>query len=165
MDAHRQSLFNVLGQDLSGDRVLDLFAGSGAFAFESLSRGAASAVLVERAAPALTVIRRNVDALRPGPGRCEVVAGDAYALPPLPVLAGPFDVVFVAPPYPHFRAERTRLAALVASVGDLLSDGGVAVVQSDAGDFAGIPTPGLAVEGVRRWGRTEFTLLRRSGAR
>ena len=162
MDAHRQSLFNVLGQDLSGDRVLDLFAGSGAFAFECLSRGAARAVLVERAPAALDAIRANVAALRPEAGRCELIAADAYALPAHEALDGPFDVVFVAPPYPHFRAERARLAALLSSLSGLLAEDGVAIVQSDAGDFGGDPPPGLAETGRKRWGRTEFTFLGRA---
>jgi 16S rRNA (guanine966-N2)-methyltransferase len=160
MDAHRLSLFNVLGQDFAGERVLDLFAGSGAFALESLSRGAARAVLVERAPEALAAIEANVCSLRPEAARCEVIAADAYALP---ALGGPFDVVFVAPPYPHFRTERVRLAALLASLPGLLDTEGIVVVQSDAGDFAGDPPPGLAASGRRRWGRTEFTFLRRGG--
>ena len=163
MDMHRLSLFNILGQDLSGLRVLDLFAGSGAFAFESLSRGAAKAVLVERGRAALGVLRRNLRDLAPPTGTVEIVEADCYALPPL---AGPFDLVFVAPPYPHFREERARLDRLVASLAEgpspLLAVGGVAIVQSDEGDFPAAELPGLVETDRRRWGRTEFTFLRRT---
>lgn len=163
MDAHRLNLMNVIGQDLSGDRVLDLFAGSGAFSFECLSRGAASAVLVELAKPALTVIRKNLATVAPKPGTAELVAADCYALPQL---RSPFDIVFIAPPYPHFHEQRANLDRLVASLADparpLLADDGIAIVQSNEGDFAGTGFAGLAVEGQRRWGRTDFTLLRRA---
>ena len=164
MDAHRASLFNVLGQDLSGERVLDLFAGSGAFALECLSRGAARAVLVETSPGALAVIRKNVAAATSvgGADRAEVVPGDCYALPPL---RGPFDLIFVAPPYPHFRTDRERVTALVASLAagpaPLLAEDGLAIVQSDTGDFDPAGIPGVAPAGSRRWGRTDFTFLRR----
>jgi 16S rRNA (guanine966-N2)-methyltransferase len=160
MDQHRANLMNVLGQDLTGERVLDLFAGSGAFAIECLSRGAARAVLVEQGRDALRAIRKNLAACAPAPGTAEVLDADCYALPRL---AGPFDLVFVAPPYPHFRDDRARLDALVASFADpsRLADDGLVIVQSDAGDYDAPPPPGLAVDARKRWGRTEFTLLRR----
>ncbi|MCE9637824.1 MAG: RsmD family RNA methyltransferase [Planctomycetes bacterium] len=165
MDAHRLNLMNVIGQDLTGDRVLDLFAGSGAFAFECLSRGAASATLVELAKPALTAIRKNLAAIAPKPGTVELVAADCYALPGL---RAPFDIVFIAPPYPHFAEQRANLDRLVQSLAGpgkpLLAADGIAIVQSNDGDFAGTGFPGLAVESQRRWGRTAFTLLRRDAS-
>lgn len=163
MDAHRLSLFNVIGQDLGGERVLDLFAGTGAFGLECMSRGAARAVLVEASRAAVAVVRKNVTALGPEPGTVEVLAADCYALPALP---GPFDLIFVAPPYPHFRSDRARLDRLIASLGQgpapLLAEDGLAIVQSDAGDFDGAGVAGLARAGGRRWGRTDFTFLRRA---
>lgn len=163
MDQHRLNLMNVLGQDMTGDRVLDLFAGSGAFAIECLSRGASRAVLVENDRAALDSIHTNLAACGAAPGATEVVACDCYALPRLD---GPYDLVFVSPPYPHFREERERLDALIGTFADpaMLADGGFAIVQSDAGDWSGQPPAGLAVAGRRKWGRTEFTLLRRADA-
>src|SRR5262245_1922027 len=74
-DAFRGRLVMILGPDLTGVRVLDLFAGSGAFGLEFVSRGADRAVLVERARPALDAIRRNVAALGPSEDAVSVVAG------------------------------------------------------------------------------------------
>jgi 16S rRNA (guanine966-N2)-methyltransferase len=162
-DAYRGRLMNILGPDLTGVRVLDLFAGSGAFGLECLSRGAVAAVMVERSRAALDAIRRNVDALAPTPGAAVVVAGDAYRVPPAAREHGPFDVVFVAPPYPHFRSERDALVGLLASLAApaLLAEDGEVVVQSDRGGFA-VPTEiGLRPGDVRRMGRTDFTFLRR----
>ena len=61
-DRVREALFSILG-DVRGARVLDLFAGSGALGIEALSRGAESAVFVERDHAAVAAIRRNLDAI------------------------------------------------------------------------------------------------------
>jgi 16S rRNA (guanine966-N2)-methyltransferase len=157
-DAFRGRLINILGPDLTDVRVLDLFAGSGAFGLECLSRGATRAVLVEKARPALEAIRANVAAL--AAGDAVVVPGDVYRLPDAVRAEAPFDVVIVAPPYPHFTAERARLAELLASLPALLAADGVVVVQSSAGDFASFRVPGLEACDSRRMGRTDFTFLR-----
>lgn len=169
MDFHRGNVFNIIGQDLTGERVLDLFAGSGAFGIESLSRGAASACFVEFDEPALRVIRKNVAALGLPPGVAEVVAADCYDLRtldtgPLAARGDGFDIVFIAPPYPHFKDRPDDVARLVASLagaGALLAPDGIAIVQSDAGDFPTPGAPGVAETKRRRYGRTEFTFLER----
>lgn len=91
---------------LPGARVLDLFAGSGALGLEALSRGAATADFVERAAPSLRALRANIAALEAG-DCARVVRADARRLAAeLP--AGAYDVAFADPPY------GTGLAAAVA---------------------------------------------------
>ena len=62
-DRVREALFSVLGPQVHGARVLDLFAGSGALGIEALSRGAAAAVFVDRAPAAIKAIRANLSAL------------------------------------------------------------------------------------------------------
>src|SRR4051794_21286152 len=62
-DRVRETLFNVLGQFLDGERVLDLFAGTGALSLEALSRGASSAVLVDRDRAAIGLCERNATSL------------------------------------------------------------------------------------------------------
>jgi 16S rRNA (guanine966-N2)-methyltransferase len=94
-DRVRETVFNWLAPLLPGARVLDLFAGSGAFGLEALSRGAAEAVFVEKAAPAAQAITQSLEIL----GESAVVhTGDAIAWldagPPTP-----FDIIFVDPPY------------------------------------------------------------------
>jgi len=87
----------AVGSALQDARVLDLFAGSGALGLEGLSRGARNVVFVERARPALAVLRSNIDLLG-AQEECRVVARDAIsfarALGP-----GEFDLVFADPPY------------------------------------------------------------------
>jgi len=94
-DRVRETLFNWLAPAMHGARVLDLFAGSGVLGFEALSRGAVSAVLVERDRSAAGQLRDSAAAL--GADAAEVVQGDALAW--LGQEHGPFDVVFLDPPF------------------------------------------------------------------
>lgn len=96
-DRVRETLFNWLQPTLPAARVLDLFAGTGALGLEALSRGAASATLVERDRVACAGLRASIDRLGAGDS-ARLVQADA-----LPWLSGttegPFDIVFVDPPF------------------------------------------------------------------
>ena len=94
-DRVRETLFNWLGQDLSGLACLDLFAGSGALGFEAASRGAARVVMVEQDRAALAELDRSRAAL--GAEQVLIVAGDANAF--LAREKECFDVVFLDPPF------------------------------------------------------------------
>jgi 16S rRNA (guanine966-N2)-methyltransferase len=99
-DRVRETLFNWLGQDLSGRACLDLFAGSGVLGFEAASRGARLVVMVERDPHAFASLRENAGALAAGrleTGRLELVRGDALEF--LAADTRPFDVVFLDPPF------------------------------------------------------------------
>lgn len=100
-DRVRESLFNVLmggkfGDPVSGARVLDLFAGTGALGLEALSRGAQQAVFVDDGRKAQALIRENMRLTRMG-ARARVIARDALRLPPCE--DAPCDLVFLDPPY------------------------------------------------------------------
>ena len=92
-DRVREALFAMLG-DVTDARVLDLYAGSGALGIEALSRGAASAVFVERDARAVATIERNLAAVGV---EASVIRQDALRF--LAGAAGAFDLVFCDPPY------------------------------------------------------------------
>jgi len=94
-DRVRETLFNWLGQDLSGLQCLDLYAGSGALGFEAASRGASRVVLVERDAEAVRAMREN--ATRLSATELEIRSGDVLAW--LPSAKERFDVVFLDPPF------------------------------------------------------------------
>jgi 16S rRNA (guanine966-N2)-methyltransferase len=129
-DRVRQALFDMLlhapwgGRDtVAGAHVLDVFAGTGAFGLEALSRGAAHATFVEHDRAALAALRANIAACRAA-DRCIVLAIDALAIPP----GEPVNLVFLDPPYRCDLVPRTvahlrtvsRLAAgalLVAETG------------------------------------------------
>jgi 16S rRNA (guanine966-N2)-methyltransferase len=94
-DRVRETVFNWLGQDLTGKACLDLFAGSGVLGLEAASRGANSVVMVERDARACRALEDNVELLRPAPVR--LVRADALEF--LRSDTGVYDVVFLDPPY------------------------------------------------------------------
>lgn len=91
----RETLFNWLGQDMTGLRCLDLFAGSGALGFEALSRGAERVVMVEKARPAVQALMDNKARL--DARGAEVVGTDALRW--LSVTQERFHVVFLDPPF------------------------------------------------------------------
>ena len=95
-DRVRETLFNWLGQDLTGLGCLDLFAGSGALGFEAASRGAARVVLVERDRVAFEALRANKDALQAR--QVELVRSDALEFVRGQGAAG-YDVIFLDPPF------------------------------------------------------------------
>lgn len=95
----RETLFQWLGHDLLQARVLDLFAGSGILGFEALSRGAASAVFCEQDVKTLKQLQQN--ALQFSPYNIQVLSKHISAAGVLDVVKsfGPFDVIFLDPPY------------------------------------------------------------------
>jgi 16S rRNA (guanine966-N2)-methyltransferase len=123
-DGMRQGVFSSLAALIPGARFLDLFAGSGAYGLEALSRGASGGAFVEQSAKAVACIRRNLMAVNKSLGRapgaagnCLIVQADARQVPP-GGFAGVPDVVFVDPPYdliPEVAPDLfARLAVLLA---------------------------------------------------
>lgn len=95
-DRVRETLFNWLGQDLTGLRCVDAFSGTGALGLEAASRGAAEVCCVEAHTGLVDALRCNVDRL--GAKQVRVLAGDALQrMAQLP--AGAWDVVFIDPPF------------------------------------------------------------------
>jgi 16S rRNA (guanine966-N2)-methyltransferase len=153
-DRVRVALFARLG-DLSGARVLDLYAGTGALGIEALSRGAHEAVFIERAAQSLAILRGNIASLELG-AAARVVSGDAVrAIHRLGRAPERFDLALLDPPYAAGEVGRA-LEALVAA--QILAPGALVVVESGRRH----PVPG--VEGLarideRRYGDTVITRL------
>lgn len=157
-DRVRETLFDILGPAVAGARVLDLFAGTGAVGIEALSRGAARVVLVERDQSALRALRANLAALGASRAAARVMAGDVlHVLPELGGQEGPFDFVFVDPPYATALAGRT-LEALAAA--RICRDGTEVVVQHSTRTVLPV-VPGLtAHRRPRQFGDTALTFLR-----
>ena len=150
-DRVREALFSVLG-DVSGASVLDLYAGTGALGIEALSRGAWRATFVESARPALASLRENLVAL-------DLTASTQVIAQPVAraaaSLAGPFDLVFIDPPYASIAEVPAAVAALRARAA--LAPRARVIVEHASRDTA--PTiAGLAPEPSRAYGDTAVTL-------
>ena len=156
-DRAREALFNILGPGIRGERVLDLFAGTGAVGIEALSRGAASATFVEQGRAALGDIRANLDTLGLA-GRAEVVAGDALGF--VARSRERFDVIFAGPPQWAELWSKTLLA--VDAHDEVLAEGGLLVTQLDPTEDTGDPElEHLVRVDARTYGRTLLLLHER----
>ncbi|MEW6524117.1 MAG: RsmD family RNA methyltransferase [Bacillota bacterium] len=127
----RQAVFNILGPRVCGARFLDLYAGTGSYSIEAISRGAAFCTLVEKSPRALKVIRANLESTGCA-GQAELIPGEVLATLDRLARAGRcFDVVAVAPPHDAGLLDPT-LAGLDA--GNLLAPGGTVFVQHYPGE-------------------------------
>src|SRR5258708_34629422 len=157
-DRLRESLFNVLAHSyddaITGARVLDLFAGTGALGVEAISRGAAVALFLDDGAEARALIRQNVDALGLG-GVTRIFRRDATRLGAVHPNV-PFGLVFLDPPYRRGLAERA-LASL--RDGGWLAPEALVIVEEAADAQFSAPDGFVEVE-RRRYDDTEFTFLR-----
>ena len=127
-DRVREALFSMLAS-VEGERVLDLFAGSGALAIEALSRGAAAATLVERDPRAVGVIRANLEALGLGPDEARVVHASAnVALRDASRGGDTYDLVLLDPPYRDATALGRELTRALPAV---LAPNARVVAESD----------------------------------
>src|SRR5260370_3611014 len=158
-DRLRESLFNVLAHSyddaITGARVLDLFAGTGALGLEAISRGAAFALFIDDGAEARALIRQNVEALGLG-GITRIFRRDATQLGAVHPNE-PFGLVFLDPPYRKGLAERALAS---------LRDGGwltaeALVIVEEAADSGFAAPDGFIEMERRRYDDTEFTFLRR----
>lgn len=155
-DRVREALFSILG-DVAGFHVLDLFAGTGAFALEALSRGAASAVAVERARAALAVLRANARALG-AEDVLDIVCTDALRF----VARGrTFDLVFADPPWPDSTVVEPVLAEHAPR---WVAPDGWLIVERAARMTEPSSIPGFAPPQLRRYGEAALALHRRRGS-
>ncbi|MET0383490.1 MAG: 16S rRNA (guanine(966)-N(2))-methyltransferase RsmD [Burkholderiaceae bacterium] len=150
----RETLFNWLGQDLAGWRVLDAFAGTGALGFEAASRGAGAVVMLER--EARLVHKLGLSSARLGATAVTVTQADALAW--MKRAPAQFDLVFIDPPFDADLFEPALAAALpcVVPQGWIYLE---APVRLDAGPLA---ERGLALHRHARAGAVHAHLLRRA---
>ena len=151
-DRVKESLFNILSNRIYGTRVLDLFCGSGSLGIESLSRGASSVVFNDAAKTSVEILRKNLQKL--GVGKEATVSCRDYALC-LDVESGPFDLIFLDPPYAMDAGEKALKK--IAQKG-LLSPNGIAVYERDR-LFEG-EIEGLETFDSRKYGKTYLTFFR-----
>jgi len=153
-DRVREAVFAILGDGVEGTVVLDLFAGTGAMAIESLSRGASGAVLVESSPAALGALRANLAALEAEGAVC-LPLDYREAIRRLSAKGRTFDLVFLDPPYGKGLVGR---AAGLLSRSGILAPGAVVVMERASRD----PEDTLPAEWMeradRKYGDTRITL-------
>jgi 16S rRNA (guanine966-N2)-methyltransferase len=161
-DRVREAFFSSLETmtELSGARVADLYAGSGAIGLEAISRGAVHALLVESDAKAARAIRDNIVALRVGPA-AKLVTGKVLQVLGDPPAGGPYDVVFADPPYALGDDEIATLQEELVANGWLAPDAVVIFERSTRGEPLSW-VDGLAGDRTRRYGETTLWYGRRS---
>lgn len=153
LDRTKETLFNILNFRLQGAVVLDLFAGSGQLAIESISRGAARAVLCDNSRDAVTAIRTNYAKIGESPD-INICSYQSY----LTRCNIRFDVIFVDPPYKS--GYYVDVLRKIAEYG-LLNEGGVVVCEHSAEDFIE-DVDGLNVYDCRKIGAVKFSFYQRS---
>jgi 16S rRNA (guanine966-N2)-methyltransferase len=178
-DRVREAVFSIIADHVPGARVLDLFAGSGAMAIEALSRGAASAVLVESDRHTLRVLEHNLFELglsgrastlcapverflaaSPPPGHALAADGGPAAnasAPPKGPSTGPFDLIFADPPYRIGPALAAGILTDVARRG-WMSPGALIVWEHAAGAPPEAPD-GIRLAKTRRYGDTQISIF------
>ena len=156
-DRVKEGLFSALQFDIEGRRVLDLFAGTGQLGIECLSRGAASAVFVDRRADAVKLIRENLR-LTELEDRARVVAGDSMEY--LKSIREPFDIIFLDPPYAAGLLEPA--IAHIAKF-DILAPHGIIAAEHPADRVLQALAPPYRVHRTYRYGKIALTLYRRGG--
>ncbi len=154
LDRVRESLFSILAPLIPEARVLDLFAGTGALALESLSRGARRAVLVDRDRQAKAAIERNIEALGFSEQAAFYFCDWRAAVRRLSDEDARFDLIFLDPPYRMPGADEV-LAALAGSC--LPASGARIVYEHGRDETPG--APGLAAVDERRYGDTVITFF------
>lgn len=156
-DRVREALFNIIGPAIRGMRVLDLFAGTGALGLEALSRGAADAVFIDQAQESCRVIRENIRRCRME-ARSQVICQDLLSAR-FSNLSGPFDLVFIDPPY------RKGYAEQVLDQKDftmLLTEDSIVIVEQDHKETLAPSLNRLDIYRQKKYSKTFISFLRPS---
>lgn len=158
LDRVRENVFNILQMKVRGARVLDLFSGSGAMAFEAVSRGAEAAVLVDCDRAANAVQRQNADKLRMQ-DQCRILHCDwQLAVRQLAAQGEKFDLVLLDPPY----AMHDMIPVMTALV-PLLAPDAVVLLEHEARTFPATPD-GYELYDSRKYGIAGVSFFRRWAA-
>lgn len=158
LDRVRENVFNILQMKVRGAQVLDLFSGSGAMAFEAISRGAEHAVLVDADKSANTVQQRNAEKLRMK-DRCEILHCDwQLAVHQLKARGLLFDVVILDPPYAMH-----DMTPVMEALRPLLKEDAMILLEHEAKTFPATPD-GFDLYDSRKYGIAGVSFFRQVAA-
>jgi 16S rRNA (guanine966-N2)-methyltransferase len=150
-DRVKEALFNILPHDLSGIRLLDLFAGTGNVSIEAISRGAAEAILIDSSIKSGKVIRENLRSVGFANRASVRIAPVSRALRLLARRGETFDMIFLDPPY-----QRNWVKACLEAIarGNLLRSSGTLVVEHSARERIEAEYGSLILKDQRKYGDT-----------
>ncbi|MBO4770152.1 MAG: 16S rRNA (guanine(966)-N(2))-methyltransferase RsmD [Clostridia bacterium] len=156
-DRAKEGIFNILQNEMSGKRVLDLFGGSGQLAIEALSRGAESAVICDSSPKACKVIRSNVQ--KTGFSDSATVLECDWKTALKKLSDKKFDIVFLDPPY---ASELLKMSLFRIFDGGFVSENGIVVCESDGEE----PLSNSHANLFRfaKYGRAKITILKNKKA-
>jgi len=156
-DRIRESIFNILAFDIEDACILDLFAGTGAFAIEAISRGAKFAVLIDISKSSVSVIRENFKSCNLG-GRNRVIKWDITKnLTCIERSNPPFNLVFVDPPYEKGFLEPTLLNLHLSYC---LKAGGLIIVEHSLREPIPEEPTVFEITDRRKYGKTLVSFLK-----
>jgi len=158
-DKVREAMFNILG-DINGKKVLELFAGSGAFGIEAISRGAGSVTFVDNNFRCVQTIKSNLKSLGVSDSRCNVIKANALNFP-AKFAAGreKFDIIFLDPPYYMGMAKKCLINM---DSYDIVSPVGLVIVEHFEKDALDVELERFVFVDKRRYGNVLITILRRN---
>ncbi len=152
-DRLRESIFNIIGPQIKGKRVLDLYAGTGAMGIEALSRGAQHAIFIDNNAKALDLIRRNIVRTK-ARDQTTIISWDIARN--LRCLQNHLDsdLIFIDPPYGQGLIEKSLINLLPSQAAF-----GTIVVEHDVREPLQSLPEGITLEDQRRYGKTLVSFL------
>lgn len=162
LDRVKEALFSKINYDLQDAVVLDLFAGSGALALESLSRGARQVILCDSSRDAVKIIKQNIEKTRTNDKTLLLTCDYKKALDELKNKKIKFDIVFLDPPY---LTDYTEVAAKIIIENDLLNEDGLIVLETDNEKkvIDNLDTNILEIKDIKKYGRVFLLFLNRKG--
>jgi 16S rRNA (guanine966-N2)-methyltransferase len=155
-DRVRESVFNIISQEVAGARVLDLFAGTGALGVEALSRNAESALFVEKSQEACAIIKENINLCRLEESSTVLCHDITQQVLPAWATQEKFDLVFMDPPYGQGLID-TVLGS--GSFIDLLADHAIIIAEQSVKENPIQPISTLDIRDQRKYGKTLITFL------
>ena len=161
-DRVKESIFNILGKEVDGKRVLDLFAGTGNLGIEALSRGATRTVFVEKEKLAIDLIKKNLSHCG-FDDRSQVVTGEVErVIRHLHRKGEVFDLIFIDPPYRRGLVQKT-LGILQTQ--PLYHGDSILVIEHDRRETLSESTEGWTLARKRQFGDTMVSFIAPSGQR
>lgn len=157
-DKVREAVFNIIG-NVSGKNVLDLFAGSGAFGIEAISRGAMKATFVDNNLRCIETIKANLESLGIPEDKYNIIRGNALTvMPRLEKEAEKYDIILLDPPY---HMEMAKKCLINIDSYDILTKTAMVVAEHFKKDTLDIELNTLILEKERNYGDTVVTILRK----